>query len=398
MGLWWIWWQTQCNGMRNGATLYFIWSLPTGKRRGCIPTPDDQAEPHHLALGCFLEGGDPGSWFCTGTPTWHPIPVALCVALVQSLGITWCHCHTPSRYFPVSLKTVKVTPPGTQAGYEGVTPAEFSLPSVREWMSEWVSKCSHSSLPPHLVVWTYLSTQKACWQPLVLVWRSALNKLVSRHDPTYFYCLQSCRGMSWRNLQKKCWPSSHLAGLLSMALKVSGSLLGDPSPLHSFPASSQSPNLINRIGRGKRGRRGRRTCCHLLLWQSCATTPRCLRLAVPFWWLPLGDGRRGMKIHHGCGRPSRWCTHLPCGEESWAQSAASCLAASSCAATGWGHPRREMLGGSCAAAVSPLLPPGFSRRFWGGGRREVEWAGMRVDCLGACNRMKSLLVWLWASW
>lgn len=36
-----------------------------------------------------------------------------------------------SKFFHISLKTVNVTPPGMEAGCEGVTPAEFALPSLR---------------------------------------------------------------------------------------------------------------------------------------------------------------------------------------------------------------------------------------------------------------------------
>lgn len=126
-----------------------------------------------------------------------------------------------------------------------------------------------------------------------------------------FYCLKSCHDMSWRNLQKKCWPGSHLARLPSVTLKVSGSLLWNPSPLpHSFSSSFKSPNLINPVGRGKRVR-GRSTWCNL----RSGKVRRQHRGACGSWWLCGGcrgatrnRALRGVKIHRVRVRPSRRCT------------------------------------------------------------------------------------------
>lgn len=99
--------------------LEFANNLCHWEKKRMYPHPGGQAEPHHLALGCLLEGGDPGSWFCIGTPSWDRVTAALCIfpcAVAGDPSVSLSHLST---YFPVSLKMVNGTLPGTQAGYEG---------------------------------------------------------------------------------------------------------------------------------------------------------------------------------------------------------------------------------------------------------------------------------------
>lgn len=132
---------------------------------------------------------------------------------------------------------------------------QLSFPCL-EWLrlSDSERACSHCSLS--LIWWSglILSTQKACCQPLVLVWRSA-----PKCFPAVTPCLLLSAKLSWHVLKKPAeemlaWVPLGWAGLLSMALKVSGSLLWNSrNILHLFPSSFQSPNQINHVGRDKRG-------------------------------------------------------------------------------------------------------------------------------------------------
>lgn len=171
-----------------------------------------------------------------------------------------------------------MTPPGMEAACEGVTPAEFALPSLSGWVFPPFST-------PSFVVWMYFECTKgsltAPYDGLKECSKQTVFQGLVQAWFLTFYCLKSCHDMSWRNLQKKCWPGSHLARLPSVTLKVSGSLLWNPSPLpHSFSSSFKSPNLINPVGRGKRVR-GRRTWCNLRSGKVRSQH----RGACSSWWL-----------------------------------------------------------------------------------------------------------------
>lgn len=136
------------------------------------------------------------------------------------LGIT----ISSSKFFHISLKTVNVFTVPRDRGWIWGGDSSWVCSAFSEWV-EW-SGCSRRSPLSHFVVWTYFERTKGSltvpcdgvneyskqtvFQGLVQAWF------------LIFYCLKSCHDMSWRNLQKKCWPGSHLARLPSVTLKVSG--------------------------------------------------------------------------------------------------------------------------------------------------------------------------------
>lgn len=266
-----IWWQTQHSSTRYDATLFFQSSsnklCPLGKYEG-ISTPQ-VTKQNPITRLCVTSW-----WLCIGTSTQD------CITYTAITDLSHCQLRlsvffhsvvagddrggnlvslsNPSTFFRACLQIVNVTPPGIESGHEGVTPAEFALPSLSEWVDGPTVLCS-------LFLWfgLILSTQNARWQPLMMDWR---RPCFPGSCPGMFPHLLLFQKLSWCVLKKPA--EETLAWFLlgqtpKHDTKSQCSLLWNPSSLpHLFSSSSQSPNLINHVGRGKRGR-GRSMWCNL---------------------------------------------------------------------------------------------------------------------------------------
>lgn len=257
--------------------------MPTGKIRGLIYTPG--AGAHQVAKQ------NPITWLCT-VSWWDGVRV-LVLHWYLHMGLSHVQCNYWLEPLPTKALCI-FTWYGcwrSQRGKLGITVKPLKIFSCifknskcdtlrdRSWLWRGDSSWLCSAFPEWVSGWVFPPFSALSFCDLDLFWAckrlvdSPCDRLKQCSKQTVFqglvqawflifYYLKSCH-MSWRNLQKKCWPGSHLARLPSVTLKVSGSLLWNPSPLpHSFSSSFQSPNLINHVGRGRRGR-GRSMWCNL---------------------------------------------------------------------------------------------------------------------------------------